>query len=112
MTNKNDKKSELQHRSKKKETFLPEISSILSKKRKRVTFAPDGLLEKVKLFVIMGPEDSDDETKITTTAFSYHNDNFATPTFSGRFKTISSYSIQKDLEKSKLVLFLYTIFIF
>ncbi|HJT84928.1 MAG TPA: hypothetical protein VJ697_10635, partial [Nitrososphaeraceae archaeon] len=72
------------------DNFPPE-PSFLFKKRKRVTFAPDGLLEKVKLF---DPEGSDDET---------NTDNFANqknltsttdikPTFSGQYKTISNFS--------------------
>src|SRR4051794_11048468 len=61
------------------------------------------------------------ETNNTTT-FSNYNDSFVNPTsttdlipsFSGQyfpFKTISSYSIQKDLENSKLVNF-FLIFIY
>ncbi|CAG8522474.1 16417_t:CDS:2 [Funneliformis mosseae] len=51
----------------------PETLPIPSKKRKRVTFAPDGLLEKVKLFEIMELEDTDEEPTTADTPHHYGN---------------------------------------
>ncbi|CAI2170893.1 3013_t:CDS:2 [Funneliformis geosporum] len=50
-----------------------EILPIPSKKRKRVTFAPDGLLEKVKLFETMELDDTDEEHTTADTPHHYGN---------------------------------------
>ncbi|CAJ0637466.1 8655_t:CDS:2 [Entrophospora sp. SA101] len=75
-------------------------SSISSKKRKRVSFAPDYMLEQVKLFENKYPDDVEDDMSLLPVGFSHHI---------GDIRDFDRTKIQESREKQTLEVIYLTI---